>query len=130
VTGTKCTDVQLVTRVLPAGTYWFRVAPEDPNTPCGSDYYIETELVQLDLCSINPVPPGTNYYEGGDPNSPPPCVDDPNQPDPNGGCNLDPPFFEPLPNFPTAFTLSGKLWAHDGWRDLDWYSFYLPAHRR
>jgi hypothetical protein len=135
VTGGKCTPVQLVTRCLPAGTYFFVMAPAAfDDVPCGADYRITLECGVCYLCHT-PCVIGA-YIEGtANPNPPDPgyCVFDPNDPstDPeNGGCQPSPPAFEPLPHdplmSPDTFTFCGKVWASGGYRDLDWYGLDLP----
>ncbi len=135
-THNKCTPVQLVTRCLPAGTYIFVVSPATfSGVLCYADYKVTLAAQSCDPCTIAACPGGA-YVEGTlDPDDPPPayCMTDPTDPtvDPeNGGCNETPEVFEPLPQtpgaFPDTFTVCGKLFARDGYRDLDWWSLNLP----
>jgi hypothetical protein len=131
-TSNKCTPVQLATRCLPAGTYWFVVAPASfSGVTCGSDYKVTLECGNCDPCSI-PACPGGAYVEGTAAGVPGYCQIDPNDPtnDPyNGGCNVTPNAFETLPynpaNSPDIFTFCGKVWANNGGRDLDWWGLNL-----
>jgi hypothetical protein len=132
-TGAKCTEVVLATRCLPAGTYWFVVAPQAfDGVQCGSDYRITLECAGCDPCVI-PSCPAEAYLEGTPPGYPLPgycyCMADPNSPLDddweNGGCTAEPPVFEVLPLDTGTVTFCGKLWATDGYRDLDWYGFDL-----
>jgi hypothetical protein len=137
VSGGKCSTVQLVTRCLPAGTYWFVVTPTEPDgVRCGADYRLTLECSGycevLNSCGDGP---GGAYVEGtANPAPPEPgyCDLDPNDPllDPeNGGCQETPPAFEPLPHDPLlepdTFTFCGKVWANGGYRDLDFYALDL-----
>jgi hypothetical protein len=127
-----CTPVQLVTRCLPAGTYWLVVMPaEFSGVRCNSDYKITLE--ESGMCEVlNSCAncPSGSYVEGTNIGNPGYCDDEPADPDPNGGCDtepLDPNAFEPLPipDPPAPFTFCGKLWATGGFRDLDWYVLNL-----
>jgi hypothetical protein len=126
----KCTPVVLTTRCLPAGTYWFIVAPADfSGVACYADYKIT--LVTGGTCEVQNTCgncPDGGYVEGTAAGYPGYCWDDPSIPDPNAGCNAYPPAFEALPEAgPEPFTFCGKLWATGGFRDLDWYEFNVPA---
>jgi hypothetical protein len=130
----KCTPVVLATRCLPAGTYWFVVTPASfSGVPCGADYKITLETNgPCAPISCADCPPGA-YLEGTNIGQPGYCNDDPSAPDPNGGCNASPYVFEPLPEFvyvpgecAWVTTICGKLWAHDGYRDQDWWSVPMP----
>ncbi len=124
--GAKCTPVQITTRCLPAGTYWFVVAPQaTEGVPCGADYKLTLECATCSLCVINC--PGGAYHEAELCGA-----------DTNGGCDVDPDdpsgFLEPLPytydpNDPNAgtFAFCGQVWAKDGLRDHDWYLLSLGA---
>jgi hypothetical protein len=132
-THNRCTPVQLVTRCLPAGTYFFVVTPAYfSGVPCPSDYKITLECASCDPCNIPACPPDA-YVEGTAAGHPGYCMLDPDNPtyDPdNGGCGNTPPTFEALPynpaNSPDTFTFCGKLWANDGHRDQDWWGLNLP----
>ncbi len=125
-----CMPVVLATRCLPAGTYWFIVAPANfDGVRCGSDYKITLETAGpcevLNTCGDCP---SGAYVEGTSIGYPGYCTDDPEEPDPNGGCNVYPPAFELLPDAGVQpFTFCGKLWATGAFRDLDWYAFNVPA---
>jgi hypothetical protein len=149
-THNQCTDVVLQTRCLPAAGdpnnpapayYYFVVEPAlSYGVRCRSDYKINVMCTACDPCQVSC--PDGSYLEGefNDPNDPDPgyCMVDPNDPtfDPeNGGCNDPNLAFEPLPydpadpncvGLPCTFTVCGKLWARNGYRDLDWYKVDLP----
>jgi hypothetical protein len=128
-----CTPVILTTRCLPAGTYWFVVGPATfSGVRCNSDYKITLE--ESGMCEVlNSCAdcPSGSYVEGTNIGNPGYCDDEPADPDPNGGCNATPYVFEPLPHDantnPDTFKFCGKLWANQGYRDLDWWSLDLPV---
>ena len=137
----QCTPVVLQTRCVPAGDYIVVVSPSRfSGVRCYADYRVtltvSAECPVLNTCgdcSCDPNDPDC-YQEGTPQGGPPPgyCVTDPNDPtyDPeNGGCNEDPYAFELLPyddtQSPHTFTFCGKLWANQGYRDLDWYGLEL-----
>jgi hypothetical protein len=128
-----CTPVVLVTRCLPAGTYWFIVAPADfDGVRCASDYKITLETASpCDLLNTCANCSEGAYVEGTNIGWPGYCTDDAYEPDPNGGCNVYPPAFELLPEPGTEpVTFCGKLWANAGFRDLDWYGLNVPVRTR
>jgi hypothetical protein len=139
----KCTDLVLAVRCMPAGSYAFVVEPSTfTGVDCGVDYKITLNYTSgCEACTLTPPCPAGAYQEGtySDPNLPAdPAAGycdyfDPNGAswDPeNGGCNVTPNAFEPLPydsnQNPHSFTFCGKLWANQGSRDRDWYSLDLP----
>ncbi len=142
ITGGQCTPMQIVTRCLPAGTYFFVVAPRATNgVPCGADYQITLECSGMcEVLNTCANCPSGAYVEGtANPNPPGPgyCSIDPNDPtfDPeNGGCQATPAAIEPLPHdpllSPDTFTFCGKMWASGGYRDIDWYGLDLDIKSR
>ncbi len=135
----KCTQVVLETRCLPGGNYIVVVAPATfSGVPCRADYSVTLAIggacEVLNTCGN--CPGGADYVEGTPAGGPDPgyCQFDPDDPtiDPeNGGCNEDPYVFEVLPyddtQSPHTFTFCGKLWANQGYRDLDWYGLELTS---
>jgi hypothetical protein len=134
-----CTPLVLTTRCLPAGTYWFIVAPANfSGVACGADYKITLQVGAP--CEVQnhcaDCPGGATYVEGAADGVPGYCQVDPNDPtyDPyNGGCSNTPTGpFELLPHDPNTnpdtFTFCGKVWATGGARDLDWWDLELPVN--
>jgi hypothetical protein len=120
--GLKCTQVTATSLAcVPAGDYWVIVTPQFfDGVPCGADYKLTlNNPVGCTPCAITCTPTqteaeacGQNYPVGT-----------------NGGCNDDPNNpFETLGPFTSAvqYTLCGSLWANNGSRDTDWYTFTLP----
>jgi hypothetical protein len=134
--GARCTQVVLESRCLPGGDYLVVVAPtEVSGVPCYADYKLT--LTVSGACEVlntcGDCPAGADYLEGSPPGNPPPgyCIANPDDPtyDPeNGGCNTWPPTFEVLPlDSDEPITFCGKLWANQGYRDLDWYALELAT---
>lgn len=106
-----------ISHTLPAGTYYVFLGP-DPGTgnglfegyPCGgTNQYAITLGCQSPPCALPP---------GGTPeNEPFPTSN-------NGGCLVFPPAYQPLA---AGQTMRGALWAQNGVRDTDWYSFTLTG---
>jgi len=136
--GPKCTDLTIETRCLPAGTYYFIVAPNTfEGVACGSDYQATLTCTPCEPCTY---------------------VCDPNAPgyqaeneacglgnDVNGGCG-DPNTgtvdrftdvtFTAVPAGSKSFyaTICAELYAGEvdpntggQYRDLDWYRYDLPT---
>jgi hypothetical protein len=120
--GPKCTPVTATTPCMPPGTYWVVVAPQSfDGVPCGADYKLTlASPVGCTPCAIACTPTQTEAEACGQ-NFPVGT---------NGGCDDDPNHpFEPLGPFVSdvPYTLCGTLWAVNGQRDTDWYSFTLPV---
>ncbi len=126
--GTRCVQAQLVSRCLPAGTYYAIVAPATfEGVRCYSDYKVTVNTAPCEPCTLPACPAGA-YVEGTVFGTPGVCNEDTTVTDTNGGCNETPSLFEPLAYEPdTPFTVCGSLWSVDGTRDLDWYSLNLTS---
>jgi len=128
VTGPRCADVALNARCMLPGAFYLVITPAPGQAVrCGADYRLHVDaLPATECCSISPCPTGS-YIEGTATGHPGECDDDPNHPDPNGGCVTVPYAFEPLPLDPYApVTVCGTVWALAGRRDSDWYLITLP----
>ncbi len=120
--GAACTPVTVTTRCLPAGDYYFVVTTADfDGVQCGMDYkaYLTCNTV-CDVCSIT-----------CDPNSFPDGFAEPELcgEEVNLGCSGDAPYqFTSLTVDPNTLCVNvcGSLWALDGTRDLDYYTFNVP----
>jgi hypothetical protein len=114
-----CSELQFQTHPIPAGTYWLVVAPQfHSGLECGVDYRVSVQAEAADLCTISCAPTYTELEACGD-NTNPGC---------DGADPGDPNNWEPLPLTPgVPFTICGTLWAVNGARDTDWYSFTLPV---
>jgi hypothetical protein len=120
-TGAECTPVTATTvPCVPGGVYWVVVRPQYfSGVPCGADYSLTlANPIQCPQCHITCVPDYTEQE---------PCGENTNP-----GCGVPPgmpPQFEPLPALQSGvpLTICGTAWASNWGRDLDWYSFTLPA---
>ncbi len=117
-----CTATSITTRCLPAGDYYFVVTTlEFEGVLCGMDYkaYLSCDTV-CDVCSAD-----------CDPNAYPDSFVEPELcgEEVNLGCSGDAPYqFTSLAFDPNTLCVNvcGQLWADDGTRDLDYYTFNVP----
>ena len=96
-------------------TYYFVV--DGYNEDCG-DYVLE--IIPFDLCDLTP---GASAIIEGEPECGDGYVDNY-----NGGCNSDPPVFQPLMPSADPITIFGTSGTFDNFsRDTDWYQIYVSA---